>query len=844
LDSSAAEQGVDQLMQKARDVRATEFADQQKMVQDLATMSVEEFDRQIEAQGRLLDKLRIKQESMGDEERIRIVQEYAERKKVFEDTIKGLDEEANKIAELHAKRVQELEELRWLDGPEEMEQRKAREIELEKEISKIVAESRDNYIARTEEAYKMEEDRLKALQELATQGAPDEAKGGPGFADALKGLPGQLDQVGAKAQHAMAPLLKILGPVGIAFSLEQVVEKLFKANEELRVIRNNYAEIAASMGELANVGEGVYVNPASAALMSLQREFTLQYGGGIDPKMIPQVASTLMTQGGMAGVDPETLRKVVEETARIGVVAGNPQEVAQVGARLYREFHVEIENVTGELALLKESAEEANVPFADLARNTLMLAEQTRIYGFDIEDSRRLVTEFSHELHNGTLSMQDLIQVQRATADMPEQQRLGLVAYMDRLSRIVGELPGGENLGRLFDMVGGAEAQGAFMQFIQQGQVPTPEMDLLRSLPEDSSQRQAYGAFFNMESGMIQPGMSGVGGDIRQAATRLVDELALEMSGGSVGRQRVLRQQLMRMFTPEMADKPIAEEEAMRGVVEMVGRGGGVGEGGDIVIPEDTKQKTREASLAALVKISDELLENRQNFADGIKAGMSIWWQDVSKDINTFFNRALGSKTENLLADWGASPEGGAFMGATREVLGPGTDVYAPGKVSFQQMVEISEQVAVLADGNTRQAKKYMEDLVRMLVKQGALGHGLSLWDVEGLVEGFISAGEGESRRGLSPEEQLDRMDEIYSNRYRKRVEDDVSRLGKQRGTVDDVDTTMPGLQVHLGGVTVTVFPTKDRVTREELTTKLDESRDEIIDMVIREMNNPNNGGK
>ena len=254
--------------------------------------------------------------------------------------------------------------------------------------------------------------------------------------------------------------------------------------------------------------------------------------------------------------------------------------------------------------------------------------------------------------------------------------------------------------------------------------------------------------------------------------------------------------------------------------------------------------KGREISRGALVKISDELLKNRQNFADGIKSGMNIWWQDAVTDINTFFQRQMGFRSEKLLADWGRIPEGGAFMEATRGVLGAGVDIFDPGKISFQQLTEISKQVDVLSDGDTRQAEKYMEDFVRMLVRQGALGSRPTIWDVENIVEQVTSAGRGQSRRGLSPEEQLSAMEDIYSRRYRKRVEHDIEWLGKQKGEVIDIDTTKPGLQVHLGGVSVTVISSTDKVSREDLRNALNENQELIINMVIDAANDPNNGGR
>lgn len=164
LDAEDAQRQVESLSDKASDVRLKEVAAQQAMIRELSTLSIDEYDKQIKAQESLLEQLNLKHAAASDEERTRIIAEYAERKRDFDDRLKLLDEEDKNIRAKHAERLAELEQLKQSDV-DSAEKRK----EIEKEIVSLTEEGRTNYLKKNELAYESEKDRLETLQQMAAR---------------------------------------------------------------------------------------------------------------------------------------------------------------------------------------------------------------------------------------------------------------------------------------------------------------------------------------------------------------------------------------------------------------------------------------------------------------------------------------------------------------------------------------------------------------------------------------------------------------------------------------------------------------------------------------------------
>lgn len=864
IDTESALQQMRAFQDKVDDVQAQEALKQKRVTQELANISVEEFEKQISAQERLLDQLHMKEGHLSEEERRRVVDYYKLRRQEHEEMLEELDNEAEYLTDLHTEKKKQLDELRQAE--EQMsDERRQREQQLLDDVTELADKSRENYRNKTDLVYEAEKTRLEALQELAGTVAPkpgEEAAGG-GLAGVISGIrevPHQIDQVGGRLQRSLSPFMRILGVTGIAFSLEQVIEKLYKANEELRVIRNNYAEIAASMGQFIEAGAGIYVGRADTALMMLQREYALEYADALDKKIVPQIAQILMTTGGMAMADPGTIARIVDDVIRIGVTVGDPNLVAQTGARLYREFGVALDNVTGELALLKKAAEEANVPFADLTRNVLALAEQTRVYGFDIEDSRRVIVEFAHELHQGTVTMQDLIALQKATADIGEQQRLGVVAFMDRIDRLIGpliSLPGGMGFGEMMRMVGGPVEQQALLNFITQGRIMPYTAETLQGMPEGAPQREVYEMLFDLSTRQLRPEYRGMGRALEQAMLALVDELAREYGGEDVGRQRLMTEQFYRMLLPFMAGRPMAIEETMReGII-----GGGMGQVLEGKREDEHKEVISEGekALAELRKISEELLTNRRSIAGSVASGMGVFWQDTSESIELMLRRVFGGDISDLEA-WERNRRGRAFIGVVTDVLGPGRDITAPGQVTPAQVQEVGRLVLQEAGGDRGLAMKFLMDWLQVLVNQGALGPAFGGRDVEAIARALVaeewqpeqdvwftlfpSMEEYTTKYGAgmaTPEERFVLVMESIQARFRQQIRDDLQ--GLLRLGIQDIREA-PGIQVNVRGIEVTLpFQINDpEALRSALKNDFDAVVDNIWQQIIDVMNDPNKG--
>ncbi len=814
VDTEGAAAEFDKLTEKAQQLRLREAAAQEKMVRDLSTMSVEEFDKQIKAEEQLLERLRIKTINDADDVRSKLVEQYAERKQEHERRIQELDVEAIKIRTMGDESVEQQEKLRKIIKDRNDVMAKAREDEI-KGLQDISARTRELHMAVPGEV---------------PGAAPGDVPAGGGFTM----MPGALAGAGGALQKGFAPLLRILGPIGIAFSLEQVVEKLYKANEELRVIRNNYADIAATMGDLFGVG-GMFVGEAQVEMMQLQKSFAKRFADAFDEKIIPQLAATIQR----AGVAPGELGGLTETAALMGMGAGvNPQAIGQLFARLYREFEIPVNRLAEETALLIDSAHNLRIPFEDLSKWTLTLAEQTRVYGFDVADSRRLVTKFAHELENGTVQMQSLVQAQRAMSDLSISESMGIIQFLDQISGFM-EIPGFAEMVR---GVGDPIEQMVFLRALGQNQMPVDIMERAKTDPEVAAQ---WGKGFDVETGKS---LFNISSELAKAIDKLAVQMGGEMAGGEPGAAFIISGQLRKMFGEDLLGKPFIEQNRLlKGIRDDdIGIKGAVEKSGKDIVEKFVEQG---AGLA----------EQRATMTGTIATGIKWFWRDTVGDISLMFRSVFGGELEDVQAQ---ITRGG---GGARAILGTGLEIEGEEKYTIGEIAQAGRAGAVAAGEDFSEGFVGFNQLIQHLITEGRvegvddvkMAHAISRYffnigvapDVlpDPLRMGHLGITSPYRRdipvAGTPAEQALAFRGEQLEPREQKQIRDLTSRIMNElsAGRIGDISAKQ-GVQLEMGGIQINLSGYKNiEEVNKAIKDNMVKFADEVISPEVQRVMQENN---
>ena len=663
LDPNDAAQQMQALQKQAEQMRLAEFAGQEKLIRDLSNLTIEELNKQITAQDRLLAELNLRKEKAGDEDRQRMVQEFNERKKLHEDRLRQLDVESAKLQEQFTMKHAELGEARSGGGSTETDE--AREIrilrikDIEDEIAAIVEKSRKTYIDKTDEAYKMEQDRLDTLKRMLehekAKGGDEEGGGLSSILGGLRGLPDQINKVGSALSGALSPFMRLLGIGGVAFSLEQVVEKLYKANSELREMRANYADIAASMGDLVG-GSGMFFSRSQTELMDLQDRLALSLGDSIDKKLVPQIAKSLST----GGFQSNALAALTENTIDLATGSGiSPQEIASTFTRLYREFNVGVGQVTDVTNELIQDAHRLRMPFQDLAKWTMTLTEQTRVYGFGIEDSRRVVNRFAEELEKGVVTMGDLVKMQKSMSELGQSQATGIAAFLDRLdfSRMGGDA--GRDRIR---SVGGIEEQQALIQYMGQGQLPEKMRETLTA-----EQKELWGQFFNLVTGHVKPEYANFGNELSKALVDLGEKLSKDIKAGPA-MQEMAFETFMKSFGIDISG-PVEKSNTLlerveqglfniKSSIDKQTEDKKVDENKALTPADITSKETLEVCKQGVT-----LMKDKASATSRVTEGISQWWRDTSESFMLGIGLAFGSDLDKVKAESKTRAGAAAYAG-------------------------------------------------------------------------------------------------------------------------------------------------------------------------------------
>jgi len=838
IDADGAAQSVEeQLIRPMDELRAKEMQKSMTMARDLAHMSVDEYQKQIEAQERLLDSLRIKQEDVGREERERIAMEFAERQAVHERKIQMLKEEAKEVTAKHSQNLQELEELKRQE--DEVAQARAaadggsREGDIDKiaareqEISQArevaesrIQEGRQRLIEIQREAWNEEsdsnKDRLETLRNLAQAGKSTAE--GTGVAAQAAGGGAEVAQLwvmaGSQFKGASKSLLRILGVGGIAFSLGHVVERLVQANEELRAIRANFLDIAASMGDLA---PGVIVGQGTGQLVQLHNEMLRNFGDALDQRIVPTVARAL-APGGFSQRD---IAGITEEAIFTGVGTGvSPAEIAQVYVKLFRDFEVRQELLNDAVLDLVDAAHEVRVSFQDLTKWTFQLQEQTRIYGYELEDSRRLVTEFARELQSGVLAIGDLVRLQTSLAEANQSQRLALSTYLPQM--------GGVDAGFRQDVAsfGDPLQQETLLRGIQSGEIST---ESIRGAT--GQQRQILGRYFDLSSGALREQFEGLNSQLMQGALAISREILGEMGLGAAGGQMVV-EVMQSMFGIDLGRTLATQNEMIRAIEQ-----GRFEEARDGISADKAAEAAQPTSTYEEVKKTAEaMLEMNQSMASRVKDGISAFWRDSVDQVAVSFARAF-NEGESEIASLGRTMAGSQVFGSLQYGLGstiplvenraPGADpTMVPTSSLFAGIAEAMQNETIRPDRIRQLIQIYGDYLIeegRTELSSDEIGRFIDLAQIRHRPDTVWEEGTGAFTTGPQYVAMLNRqraLSESYNLAGPEVITSILDSLMNQ--PILDVDPSRPGVQIQVGDTSVSIrneqgtpLLTRDRIEEE-----------------------------
>lgn len=652
LDTETAQQQQEALILRQDQIRLREYAEQEKLIRSLSTMSVEEMEKQIAAQEKLLSELNLKQEQVGDAQRQRMVQEWEERRQEHRKRIEELDLEGVKLQEHYTKLREEKKALEQSEfgSNESREAATKRLLAIETEIGDVVERSRQAYVSKTQEAYEMEKDRLDTIKgmlehEKAKAAGEEDSGGGLGaLMGGLRGLPDKINAAGASASKALSPFLRLFGVAGVAFSLEQVLEKLYKANAELREIRNSYANIALEMGDVAG-GGGMFIATNFAAMDDLRRRAART--GAVGDEVVPGLARTFTR----AGFAPEAIPGLAETSIGLGAGYGvSPMEIGQTAARLYREFHVSAADVMLVTREILEDVRDLRTPFQDLAKWTLSLTEQTRIYGYSIEDSRHLVRRFAHELHEGIVSIGDLVRVQRSMSELGLSQGFMLSALMNP-SDVAG-LVGAGRVGAFSSL--NQTDQALLLRRMGGGQLTEWETESIRH----SSQAGAFSQFVDPATGQFRAGdANALARTIMNISQRMASEI-----GGGPGLESEIMMNISKGLGLDLTGAPRTVNELAEAI-----KAGELGKKSMADIAEEG------VSLQNDIKMTSEdgwkWLKEQGPLSKQVSAGIGEWWRDTSESLMLNMTRIFSGDAGDVRA-FMRTRAGGATLTAFAEGAG------------------------------------------------------------------------------------------------------------------------------------------------------------------------------
>jgi hypothetical protein len=195
-------------------------------------------------------------------------------------------------------------------------------------------------------------------------------------------------------------------------------------------------------------------------------------------------------------------------------------------ARLMRQFAIlegtAFPNLKNKIYDVALAAEEAGMPMRDFANYLSTAVEEGRKYNISIDESSRLTTLFGRELQEGTITMNEIIQLQSAGAKAP----MGVQVML-------GEqfLATGGPVGSYLRRVGATDAlsAGVVMKAISEGSLPTAAGEIVGPTEQTAEQKRMFNE---------------LRGEIDKARPEMIQKLAEQLQAPSAIARTFMAQEL------------------------------------------------------------------------------------------------------------------------------------------------------------------------------------------------------------------------------------------------------------------------------------------------------------
>lgn len=310
--------------------------------------------------------------------------------------------------------------------------------------------------------------KLDQLRQQATQSSEHQEAARAGVTGEASAMSGGMPGAGLLGSIGWGSMMGMFSFAGMAGMVANSVEQLRSARTEAR-----------------EVGEMAQRDPEfSFGLASNMQMFKRETAGRFTPEQMGRFASEIapFAPGGFAG--GQMVGGLTEQAAQLGVATGiDPQTLT----RLMRQFHVlegtALPDTINRVFELTKSAEAAGMPMKDFAALVSQMTEEGRRYNRTIPESTQLITQFSRELQEGTITVSQISQMQTAAARAP----IGIHA-------LLGEkfLSQGGGVADFLRGIGAADdySAGVALKSLAEGGLPTATGDVVAPTEQNAAQRK------------------------------------------------------------------------------------------------------------------------------------------------------------------------------------------------------------------------------------------------------------------------------------------------------------------------------------------------------------------
>ena len=187
------------------------------------------------------------------------------------------------------------------------------------------------------------------------------------------------------------------------------------------LVADSVKQLREARTEAREIGEIAGRDPEFAyGLAPTLQQLSRRYPGQISTQQAAGVAAQFAPIAGGGITGGMQIGQATEEAMLMGRGLGTDPQII---ARLMRQFAIlegtSFPNLKNKIYDVALAAESAGMPMRDFANYLSTAVEEGRKYNISIDESSRLTTLFGRELQEGTITMNEIIQLQSAGAKAP-----------------------------------------------------------------------------------------------------------------------------------------------------------------------------------------------------------------------------------------------------------------------------------------------------------------------------------------------------------------------------------------------------------------------------------------